>query len=153
MKNNVSITMPRSIEGWIKLGNDVLKKHEKDGNNSPLVWHEMDEFVDLMTACNLLDKEILDMETVLTDKIKERANLLGYDPEQTLRVKGSIKYNLGKIRDILKGIFKTKEQKLMYYGFEVHFNSGSGSSNKGETPPNDNVDGTPDIGIDEEGVS
>lgn len=108
---NSRIDIPRNAEELLDLGVDIYKKHESDGDASPLkALKDYDWSVEgpKLNLALLKHKEAEALRRQMELAYKERDALLG-------NVEGIVKGS----RDVLKGVYSKTPKKLGEWGFNV----------------------------------
>ena len=109
------IIIPRNKAAAIKLAQTILAKHKADGASSPLA---------ALNIADLTDKTaIADAQNQLSAKLYRDAETATQNCDNALgtdyTTPGRVNYYLASVRDLLAGIYKSNEQKLGDWGFDV----------------------------------
>ena len=131
----IKIIMPRNAGKLIDLANLILAKNTAEGADSPITGLDIVDF----TAKNVLAEEQHILANNLSREketaIYERDKTLGLAKNKNLIVKGTVRYYVIQVRDVLLGLNKGSEHLLGNWGFDVQH---------GPTPPavKDSLKGT-----------
>ena len=131
----IKIIMPRNAGKLIDLANLILAKNTEEGADSPISGLNIVDF----TAKNVLAEEQHILANNLSREketaIYERDKTLGLAKNKNLIVKGTVRYYVIQVRDVLLGLNKGSEHLLGNWGFDVQH---------GPTPPavKDSLKGT-----------
>lgn len=108
---NLRITIPKTIEGKLKLASLIYKKHLEDGKNSPLHtlsdynWNELGPKVQAAVKKHA--------------EAEEHARLAELCYRERDQMMGDIDGLNKSSRDLLKGVYKKTPKKLVEWGFDV----------------------------------
>ena len=120
-KVDVRVNMPtHKTEETLDLGNLVNDKHVLDGESSILKQLlDMEQFKLDLDSAGALHAEATALHRQAEEKMQEADKLLGYEQGMTSRTEGTIYHSLTRIRDFLLAMFKSSEEKLGAWGFDV----------------------------------
>ena len=116
----IKVEMPLNPQEMQTLADNVLKKHAKDGNLSPLPDSIMQQMQVVYTAVLAKNKEQIDLKKE-AERLTEKRNLvLGIHITQNRFTPNTIMFSVTSIRDYLLGIYRGKERELGAYGYVVN---------------------------------
>lgn len=123
-KGKVQVIIPRKVDELVTLANQVLQKHESDGNESLL---SSLDWKTLKSKLKEAEAKLDEARQINRDKEKTtqaRNIALGIERGQTSKTPNTVKYIVRSVRDVLLGIYRGREQELGDWGFEVNMSEG-----------------------------
>lgn len=103
----------------IKLGVDVVAKHNADGENSKLNVLDMNKMEDLVTLVSAKNTLALQKARDKVLAFEDRDIALGIAPGHQIGETDTVYYYIKATRDILHGVYKGNEHVLGNWGFTV----------------------------------
>jgi hypothetical protein len=126
-RKNIRVVIPTNPEDLVKLGENIVAKHNEDPAASPIAGLDMEDFETKVTGADSKQKEAEKLRKDSETATEERDGLLGHRKDQNSNTAGTILNYVSRVRDILLGNFRGEEQKLGDYGFTVNQSSKPGS--------------------------
>ncbi len=117
-----NIPINRNPEMLLKLSEDIIKRHKKDGRNSPLAGIDMADMEKKMRSAREKYSEALELRKRSEKLTQEVQRLLGIHKSQKTTQPGHLLFYTTRVRDVLKGLFRETIRKLGEWGFVVNEN-------------------------------
>lgn len=116
----IKVQIPLNVQKMQTLADNVLKKHAKDGNLSPLPNNIMQQMQAVYTQALAKNEEQIDLKKE-AERLTESRNLtLGTHITQNSYTPNTVTFYVRAIRDYLLGIYRGKERELGAYGYVVN---------------------------------
>ena len=119
-----NIPINRNPEMLLKLSEDIIKKHKKDGFDSPLSGIDMADMQGKTKSAREKYAEALELRKRSEKLTQEVQILLGIHKSQKTTQPGHLLFYATRVRDVLKGVFRETVRKLNDWGFVVNENGG-----------------------------
>jgi hypothetical protein len=123
MKKYVKVVIPSKVDEVLTLCNLVLAKHTADGAASLLSGLNMTDFGAKTAFASMRHTNAQQLARDREMATQERNNALGIKTGMQSYNEGSVLYFLTAIRNHLLGQFRSKEQTLGVWGFDVNINA------------------------------
>ena len=124
MRKYIRVQVPRKIDEFITLSQQIVDTHLAHGASSVLSGLDMLEMIDLNNNAKAFHALFLKLNKDKKIAIQDRNLALGIDAKQYSHTPNTILYYITSIRDFLFGINKGKEQMLGNWTFEVNMSNG-----------------------------
>ncbi|OFY84682.1 MAG: hypothetical protein A3F72_16065 [Bacteroidetes bacterium RIFCSPLOWO2_12_FULL_35_15] len=120
-----NIPINRNPEMLLKLSEDIIRKHKKDGRSSPLVGIDMVDMEKQTKSAREKYTEAVELRKRSEKLTNEVQKLLGIHKLQKTTQPGHVLFYTTRVRDVLKGIFRDAVKKIGDWGFLVNERSGN----------------------------
>ncbi|MFN7119470.1 MAG: hypothetical protein ACK4TA_21930 [Saprospiraceae bacterium] len=122
-KGLAQVIVPRNADKLITLAKNVMRKHYNDGEASPLKAIDWNMLSTKLYEAEMKLQEARRVNREKEKEIQARNRALGIDRGQDSKTINTVLYIVKSVRDLLLGHFRSREQELGDWGFEVNFNS------------------------------
>lgn len=116
----IKIFIPASAKQLIELAGLILAKHNADGENSALRWMNIADFTEKYTVALTQQETATKLNRDKIAAYAERNRVLGIALKQLSTTKGTVRFYVSQVRDVLLGLHKGNEFGLGDWGFTVH---------------------------------
>ena len=116
----IKVEIPLNPQKMQTLADNVLKKHAKDGNLSPLPNNIMQPMQAVYTQALAKNEEQIDLKKEAERLTESRNLVLGIHITQNSYTPNTVTFYVRSIRDYLSGIYRGKERELGAYGYVVN---------------------------------
>lgn len=114
------VKISKNPEKLLKLADDIVDKHEADGDASVLEDVDIATLKSTKNQARIIYEEALALRRESEKKTEQYRKLLGIHKSQRSRTPGTALYYVYQSRDVLKGIFRNVLRKLGDWGFVVN---------------------------------
>ncbi|MEW6467880.1 MAG: hypothetical protein AB1458_03100, partial [Bacteroidota bacterium] len=109
----------RNPQMLLKLAEDILKKHKKEGADSPLKGIDMIDMEKKVRMAREKYTEVLELRKRSERLTGEVQKLLGIHKSQRTTQPGHLLFYTTRVRDVLKGLYRGTIIRLSEWGFSV----------------------------------
>lgn len=114
------VEISRNPDKLLLLAEKVIKKHEADAAQSPLLMVNIADLKTKMIAARQKYAIVQQMRKEAEALTQEVQQLLGIHKNQNTGTEGTILFYINQCRDVLRGIYRSMLKQLGDWGFEVN---------------------------------